>query len=110
MFFGQIMVLDLVEVSGCVRFGSDLRDGVFCRRAGSAGSTAGRDACRYGLRRAVFTREVSKICQDAKTIFKNGLRHNASLSLIHWDFPGFGKISHELFTRPQIPPMFMRVP
>ena len=27
------MVLDLVVVSGCVRFGSDLRRGVFCRRA-----------------------------------------------------------------------------
>ena len=42
-------------------------------------------------------------------IFKKGLRHNASLSLKHWDFPGFGKISHGLFTRPQISPMFMRV-
>ena len=58
---------------------------------------------------AVFAPEASKNRQVAKTIFKNGLRHNASLSLKHWLFPGLGKFSHELFTRPQISPMFMRV-
>ena len=58
---------------------------------------------------ADFGPEASKNRQVAKTIFKSGLRHNASVSLKHWDFPGFGKISHGLFTRPQISPMFMRV-